>query len=99
MRFRRFIKKVLPVIKEPLGIALIYIVIAYLTLFIAFIIVLMDCHSPTENSDWFLENFVISESELNALHHAYAQLAADQEPLGHDFEKVLHENRWNLYES
>lgn len=71
--------------------------IGYLTLLIAFIVVVAD--KTHKNSDWFLENFAISESELKALHSTYIQLASHQEPLGHDFEKVIHENRWNLYES
>jgi len=29
----------------------------------------------------------------------YARLLADQEPLGEEFEAVLHKNLWNLYES
>ena len=29
----------------------------------------------------------------------YARLLADQEPLGIEFEKILYENLWDLYES
>ena len=29
----------------------------------------------------------------------YEQLLAHQEPLGNDFERILHQNLWNLYES
>lgn len=29
----------------------------------------------------------------------YEQLLARQEPLGDDFERILHQNLWNLYES
>lgn len=34
-----------------------------------------------------------------AVGNFYEQLLAHQEPLGDDFEKILHQNLWDLYES
>ena len=41
------------------------------------------------------------ESDQFEVHVAkfYTKLLASQESLGAEFEKVLHENLWNLYES
>lgn len=39
------------------------------------------------------------DSLEEALSNVYARLINYQEPLGPDFEKVLHDNLWNLYES
>ena len=80
-----------------MSLLLINLFLGYLTLLIVLMVVIVD--TTHKNSDWFLENFVVSESELKALKGTYTQLATRQEPLGHDFEKVLHENRCNLYES
>ncbi len=91
----RKIKGVIRLIqKEHLAMLLINLGIGYLLLFIAFITVIINSHHST-NSDWFLENFAISESELKDIHSFYHA----QEPLGQDFQKVIHENLWHLYES
>lgn len=105
MDILRIIKKGLHVIiTEPLGILLIGILIGYLTLFIAFIVVFVDSHRDSNSdSDWYLENFQISiepkTSETKTLNHFYSKLLQDQQTLGQEFEKVLNENLWHLYES
>lgn len=40
-----------------------------------------------------------SEIFEQAVGNFYEQLLAHQEPLGNDFEQILHQNLWNLYES
>mgnify|MGYP001589188050 CR=1 FL=1 len=37
------------------------------------------------------------DTELGAISDFFSKLLAKQEPLGHDFEKVLYENLWDLY--
>ena len=103
MNVKKIIKKTASLIKKNvMNILLINLFIGYLTLFIVFIVVILD-HRAASNSEWFLENFSLpvepKARESKTLHLFYSKLLADQEALGKDFEKVLDENRWNLYES
>ncbi|MCB1782205.1 MAG: hypothetical protein KDJ34_19365 [Candidatus Competibacteraceae bacterium] len=55
-------------------------------------------------SDQYSSNFSIDKSTTENIFERsigdfYAKLLANQEPLGSDFEEVLHNNLWDLYES
>ncbi len=41
----------------------------------------------------------IDQEFIDTVSNFYAQLVDNQEPLGQEFEQVLHDNLWNLYES
>lgn len=74
-------------------ILLINLFIGYLTLFIAFLMVINNC-PVRQPSDWALENFSMFPNEKSII-----KFLESQEPLGKDFEKVIHQNLWDLYES
>jgi len=40
----------------------------------------------------------IDQQLITAVSNLYATLAQESEPLGEEFEQVLHENLWDLYE-
>lgn len=42
---------------------------------------------------------VIDQQFVETVSSFYTQLLENQEPLGQDFEQVLHDNLWDLYES
>lgn len=95
---KRTIKDILKEALRLFSLPLVYMCVAYMGLFVAFMMVVTDrgCHAP---SDWILENFC-PEAKINAsLNHFYAKLWDDQEQLEADFQKVIDQNLWNLYES
>lgn len=61
-----FKKSILFLRRNLITALLIHLFIGYLTLFIAFVMVVIDRSTHT-NSAWFLENFTISASELKVL--------------------------------
>jgi hypothetical protein len=97
MDYVKLIKKIVAFLRKNLTTLLfINLFIGYLTLLIVFIMVITDCHTPAP-SDWFYENFSISENQ--EIHSFYSKLLKNQEPLGKEFEKVIYENLWDLYEN
>lgn len=99
MRILKMIKKGMHIIiKEPLGRLFLVMLLGYLTLFVAFITLLIDRH-PISNSEWFTENFSFQEHATVSEASFYTKLLLSQEPLGEEFEKVIHQNLWDLYES
>jgi len=46
-----------------------------------------------------MKEFLIQYSFEILIGKFYACLLASQEPLGSDFEEILHKNLWDLYES
>lgn len=51
-------------------------------------------HGNFITGEYFQNRYNFEESVSNF----YAKLLSNQEPLGADFEKILYENLWNLYE-
>lgn len=76
--------------------------IAYMLLFIGFVMIITRSHTIEEN-DWFTENFSMTPEpapkECKIINGFYSKLIHEQESLGKDFEKVIHQNLWDLYES
>jgi hypothetical protein len=58
--------------------------------------VVTECSSQAR-SDWFLENFSMPK-EVRTVECKVTKLLEGQESIGYEFEKVLFENLWDLYE-
>lgn len=98
MNYERIFKKAISFFRaNVITILLIHLFIGYITLFIAFIMVVTECSSQSR-SDWFLENFS-TPKEVRTVECKLTKLLEGQESLGYEFEKVLFENLWDLYEA
>ena len=54
----------------------------------------------SQNLNFSLEHETIERDDFEkSVGRFYARLLANQEPLGAEFEAVLHKNLWDLYES
>jgi len=92
-----FSKKIVKFLRKNLTtILFIKLFIGYLILLIAFIMVVTNYHTP-DASEWFYENFSIYENQET--HSFYSKLLKSQEPLGKEFEEVIYESLWDLYEN
>lgn len=83
--------------KNCILVLLLNLVGGYVTLFIAFALVVTEC-SAHKSSDWFLENFE-SQHSVSPEECKIRKLMQSQESLGHEFEKVIFENLLDLSET
>jgi len=51
------------------------------------------------SSNFSIENITTENTFEKSIGDFYAKLLASQEPLGSDFEEILHKNLWDLYET
>lgn len=98
MKCRKLFKKLLSIFCSPI----LYMLIAYTLLIIGFIMIITQSHTASE-SEWFAENFSMNPEsqpkECKIINGFYSKLLREQEALGAEFEKVIHQNLWDLYES
>lgn len=98
MNCKNLFKKLLSLFCSPI----LYMLIAYILLFIGFIMIITQSHTIAEH-DWFTENFSMEPEpqpkECRIIHGFYSKLMREQQSLGKEFERVIHQNLWELYES
>jgi len=98
MNCKKLLKKLLALFCSPI----LYVVAAYMLLIIGFIMIIMQSHTASE-SEWFSENFSMNPEpppkECKIINGFYSKLLNEQESLGQEFERVVHQNLWDLYES
>lgn len=98
MNCKKLFKNLLSIFCSPI----LYILIAYILLFIGFIVIIKQSEKVSE-SEWVTENFSITPEpqpkECHAIHGFYSKLLREKQSLGKEFEKVINQNLWNLYES
>lgn len=58
-----------------------------------------ESYEPREHSKFGMQAPSTGQELASIITDFYEKLSAQQEPLGQDFEKVLFDNLWDLYES